>query len=286
MLAEIDRELRSAARHLQTSGMDALPEACAAIPLEVFGGIQIDRPESATELLQFLPTMPGADVQELWAGSSGHVLLGQSLAVVRTVAVHLPSVRTSDATVLDFGCGWGRLLRLICKFVRPSCLWGVDPWDRSLDLCRDHRVPGQLRQSDWIPRALDVPQDLNFVYAFSVFTHLPEEIAVIALRTLSRHLVKAGRLLLTIRPVEYWGWHDFAGVRAAGHSRGRAESGHHRVGYAFVPHNRPPIEGIVPYGDTSMSVEFVQRLAAPLRLIAVEWSAVDPFQLIVVFEKP
>ena len=71
-----------------------LPEACATIPLEVFGAIQIDRPDAAQDLLNFLPTMPGDDVQELWAGASGHVLLGQSLAFVRTLAGYLPN---SDA---------------------------------------------------------------------------------------------------------------------------------------------------------------------------------------------
>ena len=53
-----------------------------------------------------------------------------------------------------------------------------------------------------------------------------------------------------------------------------------------MPHNRPPIEGIDAYGDSSMTVDLVQRLAAPLRLVALEWSAVDALQLVLIFEKP
>ena len=123
-------------------------------------------------------------------------------------------------------------------------------------------------------------------YAFSVFTHLPQEVAVIALRTLTRHLVSGGRLLLTIRPVEYWSWHDFSGSAARGYSRERAEAEHRGAGYTFVPHDRPPIEGIVAYGDSSMTVEYAERLAAPLRLIGLECSAIDTLQLVLVFEKP
>ena len=123
-------------------------------------------------------------------------------------------------------------------------------------------------------------------YAFSVFTHLPEEVAVIALRTLTRHLASGGRLLLTIRPVEYWSWHDFSGSAARGYSRERAEAEHRSTGYTFVPHDRPPIEGIVAYGDSSMTVEYAERLAAPLRLVGLESSAIDSLQLVLVFEKP
>ena len=161
MLAEIQHQLRTAGDHLHSRGIESLPIACAAIPLEVFGAIQIDRPETAAELLHFLPTMPSDDVQVLWTGASGHVLLAQSVAFVRTLATYFPNRTTlppADATLLDFGCGWGRLLRLACKFVRPSHLWAVDPWDRSIELCKEHGVLGNLRLSPWIPRELDVPR--------------------------------------------------------------------------------------------------------------------------------
>jgi SAM-dependent methyltransferase len=289
MLAEIHTQLREAADHLQSRGIDSLPEACATIPLEVFGAVQIDRPDAAQPLLQFLPTMPADDVQLLWTGASGHALLAHSLAFVRTLAGHIPAWTNrsaADANLLDFGCGWGRLLRLACKLVRPSHIWGVDPWDRSIELCREHNVLGDLRISSWIPRELDVPFDLDVAYAFSVFTHLPEELAVIALRTLTRHLATGGRLLLSIRPVEYWAWHDFSASGARGYSRERAENEHRTSGYTFVPHDRPPIEGILAYGDSSMTVDYAVRLAAPLRLVALEWSAVDTLQLVLVFEKP
>ena len=289
MLVEIQHQLRTAADHLHSHGIDSLPEACATIPLEVFGAIQIDRPDTARQLLTFLPTMPGDDVQLLWTGASGHVLLAQSLAFMRTLASYVPSRTTravSDTSLLDFGCGWGRLLRLACKFVRPSHLWAVDPWDRSIELCKEHGVHGDLRLSPWIPRELDVPRNLDAAYAFSVFTHLPEEVAVIALRTLTRHLVSGGRLLLTIRPIEYWAWHDFSSSIARGYSRERAEADHRASGYTFVPHDRPPIEDIVAYGDSSMTVSYVERLAAPLRLIGLECAGVDTLQLVLVFEKP
>lgn len=288
MLSEIQQQLRTAGDYVQTHGVDSLPVACRCIPLEVFGSIQIDRPRYANSLLRSLPTMPSDDDQRLWAGAAGHVLLGHSTAFVRTLPgylPHRPGRAAEDATVLDFGCGWGRLARLVCKFVRPSNLWGVDPWDRSIELCKEHGVLGTYRGSSWIPRDLDVPQDLDLIYAFSVFTHLPEEVAVTALRTLTRHMSQGARLLLSIRPVEYWAIHDFAAIASKGYSRQRCETEHARAGYTFAPHNLPPVDGIVTYGDTSMTVEYARRLAAPLELIALEWAAVDTLQVVLVFEK-
>ena len=288
MLTELQQQLRAAGDYVHAHGIDSLPLACRRIPLEAFGAIQIDRPAYAYPLVNSLPTMPTDDEQRLWAGAAGHVLLSQTTAIVRTLPGYLPcrpGRPAHDANVLDFGCGWGRLARLVGKFVRPSRLWGVDPWDRSIELCQEHGVLGTFRVSPWIPRELDVPQDLDLIYAFSVFTHLPEEVAVIALRTLTRHMSQGARLVMSIRPVEYWATHDFAGLAPKGYSRKRAEAEHASAGYAFAPHHLPPIEGIVTYGDTSMTVDFARRLAAPLELIAIEWAAVDSLQLVLVFEK-
>ena len=68
-----------------------LPEACASIPLEVFGASKSIDPPSPTAPPGFLPTMPSDDVQLLWTGAAGHVLLAQSLSFVRTLGSYVPS---------------------------------------------------------------------------------------------------------------------------------------------------------------------------------------------------
>ena len=164
-------------------------------------------------------------------------------------------------------------------------MWGVDPWDRSIALCREQGVLGNLRRSPRIPRELDVPHDSTSP-RLSVFTHLPAEVAAIALQSLTRQLVSGGRLVLTVRPMEDRSWHNFAGAAARGYSRERAEAEHRDTGYTFVPHDRPPVEDIVAYGDTSMTVEDASGWPLRLRLVAVECSAIDLLQLVLVFEKP
>jgi trans-aconitate methyltransferase len=39
------------------------------------------------------------------------------------------TTRLSDARVLDYGCGRGRLTRLLYKYIPYSRLYALDPWD-------------------------------------------------------------------------------------------------------------------------------------------------------------
>ena len=38
--------------------------------------------------------------------------------------------------VLDYGCGWGRLVRFLARDVPQGSLYGCDPVEAILDVCR------------------------------------------------------------------------------------------------------------------------------------------------------
>ena len=43
-----------------------------------------------------------------------------------------------EFSVLDFGCGYGRLARLFYYYIKQDNFYGVDPWDRSINECLDN----------------------------------------------------------------------------------------------------------------------------------------------------
>jgi hypothetical protein len=60
---------------------------------------------------------------------------------------------------------------------------------------------------------------------------------------------------------------------------------HEETGFAFKPHNRPPIDGDITYGDTSMTLEYLDNNFPKWNITAVECNGVDQYQIIL-FLKP
>ena len=122
-----------------------------------------------------LPDLPDDATQETWNGRSGFHLAVQSAGFLKTLkrlyARH-GSRPLADSTVLDFGCGWGRLTRLVARDVAPGGLYGCDPYPGILDVCDRMRVPARLAPIAYVPTALPFDDRFDLVYAFSVFTHL------------------------------------------------------------------------------------------------------------------
>ena len=278
MLELFANELASADRRLAEDPRLELSAAMRRIPLEVFGELCLAVPGNLNAIRSRLPTMAADEVQRNWTGNCGQALMSQSVAFVRTMlSMHgNRGDREMDALrILDFGCGWGRLLRLLLKYVPAERLHGVDPWHRSIDLCREHGIPCRLALSDYIPRSLPFEGPFDLVYAFSVFTHLSEPTARAALATIRSSISERGMLCLTIRPIEYWHHHGPNG------EPGCIER-HRDLGFVFLPHeSRKPIEGEITYGDTSMSLDQLATLAEGWTIAEVEWNPCDPLQVVV-----
>jgi SAM-dependent methyltransferase len=285
---EILSTLNKTIIHLDAKGVQKEFEN---IPLDIFGRIQIDRPSEYPNIFHWLPQMPSSDIQRSWTGSADHVLMKQSLAFLKTIisAYHAIACKPLGlGNVLDFGCGWGRLIRLLYKYVPADRIYGVDPWLKSIEICQETNVRANLFLSEYVPRSLPTPENLkfDFIMAFSVFTHLSEKVTKICAETLRNYLTDTGVVAITIRPVEYW---DF--MRNGKESSFTREdiikllTDHDQKGFAFYPHNREKIEGEVTYGDTSMSLEFVRDNFVGLDIVGVEFNESDPLQLIVFLKK-
>lgn len=198
------------------------------------------------EVAAQLPGVPEAEWQELWNGASGTRLAAQTLAFYRVLKPFL----TRDARVLDFGCGWGRITRFLARDVPPDRLFGCDPVQGILDVCRRNGVPATFGLSD--PTADRLPFDGHFdlAYAFSVFTHLSESAHERALTALHTGLRPGGTLVVTVRP--------------PGHLGEPAGTPFHYVSHAETPENYNwESEDGVDYGDTVITLDYVREHWAP-----------------------
>lgn len=248
------------------------------LSLDAFGLLLIGLPrEDLPALSRLLPRMASDETQRNFTGNSGEVLLGQTVSFVRALAYNYAALRNrslSGARIMDYGCGYGRITRMLYYFADPEAIWAMDPWDLAVGLCREAGMLGNLAQSDYLPRSLPAPEGaIDVMFAFSVFTHTSRNATDAALSALRRHIAPNGLLAITVRPPEYWAANpDYAPQAAAYQDRHAAE------GFAFAPHGRDTVEGEATYGDTSMTLDFIAHNYPDWRIEAVDWALADPYQ--------
>ena len=277
--ADILAEAEAAARENQDFA--SILTILRRLPFEDFGLLFIGMPDPAyPRLSRILPPMASAEVQKNWTGAAGLDLYRQTSAFARIVQANYAHYRQrslSGRTIMDFGCGYGRILRMLYYFSPPDLLWGLDAWQRSLNLCTEARLPGHFRLSEEVPTTLPVGEvKFDLIVSFSVFTHLAPAAAQACLSALRKHVADDGLLMLTIRPIEFWRYID--SVRQTRHAD-ELERQHREKGVAYLPHMGA--EGQT-YGDISYTQGFFET--EDWHCVGLDRSVSDPFQVTCILE--
>ena len=250
----------------------------AGLSLDAFGLLVISLPrDDLPAISKLLPRMASDETQRNFTGDAGVPLLVQTASFVRALAYNYAAVRNrslSDAKILDYGCGYGRITRMMYYYTDPANIWSVDPWDLAIGLCRDAGLLGNLAQSDYLPTSLPAPErGIDVMFAFSVFTHTSRSATDAALAAMRKHIADDGLLAITIRSPEYWS----ADPQYAADAK-RLEKLHAKDGFAFVAHPRNTVEGEATYGDTSMTLEFLTANCPDWKIAKTDWAMADVHQ--------
>ena len=138
---------------------------------------------------------------ELWIGyaettehylANGRRDVDAMLATVEGAGVG----RDELSTVLDLGCGAGRMLRFFPRH-EGSELWGVDISAEHATWCQDHLAPMNFATVTTAPHLPFADGTFDFVYCASVFSHISDlaDAWVLELRRIVR---SGGHVYLTI----------------------------------------------------------------------------------------
>lgn len=220
--------------------------------------------ESFDGIRSFLPQLPEPELQQMWNGTSGAALAAQSVCFYRRLKQAWAEHGTgemSSARVLDFGCGWGRLTRMLARDVDPGNLYGCDPVESILEVCRENGVPAELARSEFLPESLPFDAEFDMAFSFSVFTHISERAHLASLEAIHDSLADGGLFVATIRPPSYLDFNPL--MRPAAdrlpEDRGAALS---EPRYVFAPHEtegHPQFGGgQMDYGETVISLPYVR----------------------------
>lgn len=143
-----------------------------------------------------IPSGPPPHVQSRFVGRSGEAAMQECFPFYQlTKGVYGGDL--SKERVLDFGVGWGRLIRLFAHDVPEAQLHGIDVEPTILDVCAETGVPGDMRQVEPGGRLPYENGWFGLAYAYSVFSHLSERAATDAFGELARVLRPGGQLTFT-----------------------------------------------------------------------------------------
>ncbi len=164
--------------------------------------------------------IPPADLLFLVAGTTNIAWFlegGARAAGAIRDALERRGVALDDLAILDFGCGCGRVLRR-WHDLRRARVFGTDYSPRLVEWCRQNLPFADVGLNQLAPPLSYKPAEFDLVYAFSVFTHLTEDLQVPWMRELARVVKPGGHLLVSTHGESYSG-------RLNGAERRRFEGG-------------------------------------------------------------
>jgi SAM-dependent methyltransferase len=120
-------------------------------------------------------------------------------AAYDAIAAHVPLQQVDS--VLDFGCGCGRVTRYWTGF--RGSVAGSDVSARAVEWCRANLGFARFETNALEPPLVFADDSFDLVYALSVFTHLTEELQSAWRDELRRVLLPGGLLLVTTHGAAY-----------------------------------------------------------------------------------
>jgi SAM-dependent methyltransferase len=222
-----------------------------------------------------LPGFPDPAIQSQFVGSSNEQALNEAYVFYTHVkgyctALGMPLNQRSN--VLDFGVGWGRILRFFLKDVDEGNLFGVDVDPNILEICRKTGLPGVFSQvGPTGPMNFD-DESFNLVYAYSVFSHLSEEVHLRWIEEISRILKPGGVFIATTEArsfIEFCSklhdgkeeikskWHR--ALSTAFPNPNKAFEIYDAGGYIFVPTGGGDFRDSSFYGEALVPKEYVKK---------------------------
>ena len=147
-----------------------------------------------------MPGFPDSAIQTTIVGSAGEQPLREVFnffTSIRKYTSGLGHPLQPDTRVLDFGCGWGRILRFFLKDCEPSNLVGIDVDPDLVAICKNTMNYGSFHVVDPLPPTQFPDNSFDVIVGYSVFSHLAEHASRRWITEFSRLLRPAGMMFVT-----------------------------------------------------------------------------------------
>ena len=148
-----------------------------------------------------LPGFPSEEVQRRIHGTVFERAMRGALALryhaFRSLRRVVGKPIVPDMRVLDFGCGWGRVLRVLLKDFHTSGLHGTDLDPEVIELARELLPEVSFAVNDRLSPLVYRDRSFDLIFVNSVFSHLAERNFWFWIEELTRVLEPGGVLVFT-----------------------------------------------------------------------------------------
>ncbi|PAY04831.1 hypothetical protein CK489_29880 [Bradyrhizobium sp. UFLA03-84] len=233
-----------------------------------------------------IPDPPDAGTQKSWSGRSGMEL---GAAVIETYRLIHDKLRLhldkpfEECSVLDYGCGWGSVLRYFMKDVPLRNLHGCDPHKGIIQVAQRSNPRADIVVSDSLPKRLPFNQKFDVAYALSIWTHLSAVASDVCLDAVHAALEDRGLFLLTVRPPAYAFYEPIS--KLPGWDQQKITETVRRDGFYFYPLSYP-VDGEMTYGETIITKQYIEEhWTDRFDIVDVGMNGISPYQSIIVLRK-
>jgi len=158
--------------------------------------------ESILQLELGAPPPPPKHLQVRVVGSYSPQFIWSGFNTFRqldaTLLRHVNRQFTARDTILDFGCGCGRIIRAFNYLLRSQRLHGTDIDLEAIDWLKgNYRELAHFEVNPHMPPMVYKDETFDLIYSISIFTHLPEDMQFAWLSELRRVAKPGAYLMLT-----------------------------------------------------------------------------------------
>ncbi|MDG2189580.1 MAG: class I SAM-dependent methyltransferase [Paracoccaceae bacterium] len=142
---------------------------------------------------------PSEDIQVVTNNLKGESTAFSGLAIFKTLQDTLDKYELKHRPkILDYGCGWGRITRLMATLSDDENIHGVDVDGRLISSANECASTIQFSEIESMGTLPFDNDSLDLLFANSVFSHLSEVSAIATLGELTRILAPDGLLIISV----------------------------------------------------------------------------------------
>jgi SAM-dependent methyltransferase len=229
-----------------------------------------------TGLEPFFGRLPAETTQANYTGLSGNQAFLAALTFLeaskaKAFQLGQPFQRRGPRSVLDFGSGWGRVTQCLSLHFDASRIIGLDVTDEAIALCEESDIKATFAKVEPWPPTLLPSASVDFIFSYSVFSHLSEDNADAWIREFARILAPGGVAFLTTRHRSFFSYLEqlhaagevpgfAAGASLAFRDINKARADYDSGLFCFDPMGRGGA-GLTPvYGEAFIPSQYVSRV--------------------------